>query len=357
MACIAYSMSGEGRGHAARALALARALAARGHRLVLLAPGEANALLEPVFRGSRVVVRPHQGMRHVYSGSGRLRFFATAFRALPFLVRMPGRVRRLARWLRAEGVDLVIADFEPLLPQAARRAGVPWVSVDHQHFLLVSQLVGLPLRQRLHAAAVRPLFWLVSPRPAAGVVSQFYRLPLKARFRDRFRQAGVFHRPGMGKLTPRDDGFLLVYCRRAADPAILGAIASAGLPLRCYGAGIDLPGVDCRAFHAEAFLRDLARCRALITTAGNQLIGEALALRKPVLALPEPGNFEQAINAHYLAASGAGVACPPERLTPGVVREFLDHPPAIRNHPLLDTADGLPEAVAIIERLLARTRS
>lgn len=35
------------------------------------------------------------------------------------------------------------------------------------------------------------------------------------------------------------------------------------------------------------FIRDLAACRAVLSTAGNQLIGEAIHFRKPVLALPE----------------------------------------------------------------------
>ena len=30
--------------------------------------------------------------------------------------------------------DLVITDFEPLLPRAARLEGVPYISIDHQHF-------------------------------------------------------------------------------------------------------------------------------------------------------------------------------------------------------------------------------
>ena len=45
---------------------------------------------------------------------------------------------------------------------------------------------------------------------------------------------------------------------------------------------------------------------AVVSTAGNQLVGEALYLGKPVLVMPERVNFEQAINAHYLEQSGAG---------------------------------------------------
>ena len=45
---------------------------------------------------------------------------------------------------------------------------------------------------------------------------------------------------------------------------------------------------------------------AVVTTAGNQLVGEVLYLEKPVLAMPESNNFEQFINAFFLEQSGTG---------------------------------------------------
>ena len=47
-------------------------------------------------------------------------------------------------------------------------------------------------------------------------------------------------------------------------------------------------------------------------------------LRKPVFALPEPGNHEQYINAHYLAESGAGEWSELDTVTPGRIRRFLE---------------------------------
>lgn len=50
-----------------------------------------------------------------------------------------------------ETPDLVITDFEPALPRAARQAGIPFISLDHQHFLLVSDLSKLPTDLQRHA--------------------------------------------------------------------------------------------------------------------------------------------------------------------------------------------------------------
>ena len=58
--------------------------------------------------------------------------------------RLPVLLDRVALALEDFGADLVITDFEPVLPRAARRLGIPVVSVDHQHFLLAYELRELP---------------------------------------------------------------------------------------------------------------------------------------------------------------------------------------------------------------------
>src|SRR3546814_20057545 len=48
-----------------------------------------------------------------------------------------------------------------------------------------------------------------------------------------------------------------------------------------------------RAPSVQGFIDDVAGCRAVLSTAGHQLIGEALHFGKPVLALPEPARSEE----------------------------------------------------------------
>ncbi len=75
---------------------------------------------------------------------------------------------------------------------------------------------------------------------------------------------------------------------------------------------------------SPGFVRDLARCSCIISTAGHQLISEALCLGKPVLAVPEPGQYEQSINALYLERMGGGRRCHWKALSAERVREFVD---------------------------------
>jgi hypothetical protein len=56
----------------------------------------------------------------------------------------------------------------------------------------------------------------------------------------------------------------------------------------------------------EGFLEDLVKCRAVMATAGFTLISESLFLKKPYLAFPMQGQYEQQLNAFQLQQSGLG---------------------------------------------------
>ena len=60
----------------------------------------------------------------------------TGISSLRYLVRLRELVQRLRRAIDREQPDLIVTDFDPALPRAALDAGVPFVSLDHQHFLV-----------------------------------------------------------------------------------------------------------------------------------------------------------------------------------------------------------------------------
>ena len=99
---------------------------------------------------------------------------------------------------------------------------------------------------------------------------------------------------------------MLSYLRRHTPFSAVEAIADCGLPVRIYGLGERDPVGNC-SFHAideRRFVDDLAGCRCLVSAAGNQLIGEALHLGKPMLVLPERAHSEQLMNSHFLGCDG-----------------------------------------------------
>lgn len=354
MATIYYGLSGEGRGHATRARTLVEGL--RGnHKVVVFAPDLAHALLEPIYRGTDVRVERIAGLQFAYNKHGRVRLGGTLATNLSYLRVMSERVNELLPHFERDKPDLVLADFEPLLPRAARLCGVPFVSFDHQHYLVVNDLSRLPFVLRQQAALAAPVVRALYNWQMETVVSSFYRPPLKPGLHN-VSQIGVLLRPELLRVRPRRDGFLLVYMRRHAAPGLMDALTATGLNVKVYGLGQKPKegNISFLAVDERRFMDDLAGCEAVVSTAGNQLVGEALYLRKPVLAIPEPHNFEQAINGHFLQESGGGRVCS-GRITMHAMFSFMDDLDLFRRRIVPESVCGNTQAMQVINRLLGPT--
>jgi uncharacterized protein (TIGR00661 family) len=346
-------MAGEGRGHATRMRALVEKLRSR-HRLHLFAPGNAFEILAPTYAGTEVEVTAIPGIFNAYSSDRRLDYLETGRRAAGYFSGLPKLVRALRDRMDASRPDLVICDFEPALPRAARAAHVPYMAVDHQHFLVVNDLSSLPWRLRFHAKTMRPIVkFIYRPPPRAVVVSSFYAPPLEEDAHD-VEQVGVFLRPQVLARDPEPGRHILVYLRKFGPPDFMRALRAIGRPTIVYGLGVRPPdhNLTFRAIDEDAFVDDLAGADALISTAGNQIVGEALYLQKPVLAMPEANNFEQAINAHFLRQSGAGDFVPLEKCRTADVKRFLDRLDSFRRFEDRTRLDGTEAAAAAVERQL-----
>ena len=352
MASIIYAMSGEGRGHATRARVVVEALRDR-HQLTLFASACAYDLLAPRYRGSDVRVVRIPGLHFAYSAPGRVDLLRTLSEAALFRMALGDYVERILPEVDRARPDLVIADFEPIAARAAQRRGVPFVSFDHQHYLVVGDFDGLPFAFRQQARLSAPFVEALYDWQRATIVSSFYRVPVKPAYRDT-RWVGTLIRPELLGVRAERGRHLCAYIRRQAPAATLDALASSGREVCLYGLGARTAVGPIRflAVDERRFIEDLATADAVISTAGNQLVGEALYLGKPLLVMPEDWNFEQSVNAYFLERTGAGWA---ERrpLTPRLVAAFLEAVPALAPRLRQELVCGNAAAVAAIEAQLA----
>ena len=326
MARIAISLCGEGRGHAARICTLVERFGV-GHEFLIATTTEALEFLRGRCRDRenvRFVELP--GIRFRYVGD-RLDVSRTILDGLRFRAcELPALVEKMVREIDRFAPNLAITDFEPALPRAASRLGIPLVSLDHQHFLVAYDMGVLPCRLRWTARLMGIAVRLFVPRAAATVVSAFFRPPLAAGWGHAV-QVGPLLRRSLLAAVPHNGGYLVSYLRRHTPPPVLEALAAAGLPVRVYGLG-RRDSVGDVSFHEvdeRRFVDDLTGCRGVVAAAGNQLIGEAIHLGKPLLVLPELAHAEQTMNAHFLAAEGCGAFVPLERVDAAAIRTFLDH--------------------------------
>jgi len=265
-------------------------------------------------------------------------------------------VAALRRRLQAERPDLVISDFEPSLPRAAQREGIPFLSVDHQQVLVACDLSSLSSELQWYAWwmgwAIR---WYYAGH-CQGVTTAFYQPPLHPGF-ERLRLVRSIIRPEVAAAQPIAGDFLLSYLRANTPLRVLDVLAQSELPVRIYGLG-ERPAKGRLTFHPiheQTFVNDLAGCRAVVCAAGNQLLGEALFMGKPVLAIPEEIHHEQRINAHFLREMGAGDWTTLEKFHLPILQKFLlqtaDYQAAISS--LAGQLDGTADALAVIRSHLA----
>ncbi|MEO0531786.1 MAG: glycosyltransferase family protein [Planctomycetota bacterium] len=355
MATIFYSIMGEGRGHAARARAIVERLRDR-HRLVLFTSHDALAFLRKQYDADPdVEVREIPGLVFHYTPQG-IDNVKTIRLGLAFWASMRRYTRRLDAAITDERPDLVITDFEPLLPRAAHNAGVPVLSLDHQHFMSTYDLSSLPRELRDWAWRMSWSIWAFGIKQHRTVVSAFYKPPLRPGFED-VTQVGPLLRESVSQCTPTRGEHILSYLRRATPPAVVDRLAELPLPVKVYGLGAKPPrgAVTFCEIDETTFVEDLAGCDAVIAAAGNQLLGEALHFGKPVLAMPERHHYEQRINAEFIAQMGAGEQQIIETLTAEHLTGFLDRRETYRQT-LAESDqdfDGGPAAEQAVEAMLA----
>jgi uncharacterized protein (TIGR00661 family) len=296
------------------------------------------------------------GIVFQYSG-GRLDVPRSIAAGLDYQARQVGPlVDRMIRELDAFGADLAVTDFEPALPRAAARQQIPLVSVDHQHFLLAYDLGSLPLSLRWQAWFMSHAVWMYVSDATDTVVSAFFRPPLRRGW-EHVVQTGPLLRREVVRAVPRDEGFVLSYLRRHTPFEAITALADCGMPVKVYGLGHreHVGNISFHAIDEQRFIEDLAACRCMVSAAGNQLIGEALHLGKPMLVLPERAHAEQLMNSHFLAGMGCGDFVLLEQVTRERVRGFFDGIDRLR--PALEGVqgrmDGTPDVVRVIEHRLA----
>jgi uncharacterized protein (TIGR00661 family) len=121
-------------------------------------------------------------------------------------------------------------------------------------------------------------------------------------------------RPEILAAEPGSGEHLLVYQTSTSNTALPEILARSGIECRIYGLRRDLKqdvregSLLYRPFSEAGFIDDLRTARGVVAGGGFTLMGEAVYLRRPMLAIPVRKQFEQVLNARYLEAEGYGLA-------------------------------------------------
>jgi uncharacterized protein (TIGR00661 family) len=198
------------------------------------------------------------------------------------------------------------------------------------------------------------LYRMMVPSPERAIAAAFYPGEPKS---DRVEIVGPILRREVREIEPSVGDHLLVYfdarSKRLLEK-VIEVLREIDIPVRIYGPKrVGKEGnLDFRPISNVPFLEDLASSRAVISTAGNQLIGESIHLGKPLLLLPEQA-LEQELNAMYVRRWGIGDWTTAPKLTPDFIRGFLARIDEMAARVPEYRRDGLGEALDALDRAIA----
>lgn len=299
MVRVLYGVSGEGSGHSSRAREVMSHLLARGHAVRAVSYDRGYRNLAPDFE-----VFETEGL-HLATVDNQLSLVRTF---TDNLSRLSDGVRRLRELKREcfEGFrpQVVITDFEPMTAYLANRYALPLVTLDNQHRMRY-MAYPVPERSKRSAKLTETVIRLMVPRPDVSLVTTFYFG--EVRNQRTFLFPPILRRQVLEAESEEGD-HVLVYFTQGFEGFLEHLRALPRERFKVYGAGREGEEGNL-SFHApsrEGFLEDLRSAKAVLATAGFTLITESLYLKKPYLALPMAGQYEQELNATLLEATGCG---------------------------------------------------
>ncbi|MGL5739815.1 MAG: MJ1255/VC2487 family glycosyltransferase [Plesiomonas shigelloides] len=279
-----YGIQGTGNGHLSRARELVPALRAQGIRVDVLCSGRAaDAYFDMQVFGAYQVRRG-------------LSFITRAGRVDMLQTWQHNRLREFMRDVRALDVgsyDAVLSDFEPVSAWAARRAGVPSLSVSHQAAFLA------PIPTEGDNAFNRLLMRQFAPvQHSVGLHWFHYNHPILP---------PIIATRCTDAVT--DNGRVLVYLPFESLSDISAWLQQCPqTAFDCFHpevkSEIVIKNIRLKPLSLHGFRRALTACHGVIANAGFELPSEAMVLGKKLLLKPLYGQFEQQSNVLALELLG-----------------------------------------------------
>lgn len=297
MANILYGVCGQGSGHSARAKVIINHLIQKGHTIHIVSYDKGIKNLSPYFP-----VHEIYGLRFTYQNN-EVQYLPTLFQSVIGLPDAAKSIQYLTHVIEEKNIDLVITDFEPLSCYVANAKKIPVISLDNQHAFTKAK-VAYPKQYHKDAVAARMVTKLLIPKANTYLGLTFF--PEKPIDKKTFFFPPVL-RPEILSAKPTEGDFVLAYFT-SPFTEILPILKSINKKFICYGFAKNarMGNVILKKASEKEFLKDLMRCEAVMANSGFTLVGEALHLGKPYLALPVQAQFEQTLNAYYVEKLGFG---------------------------------------------------
>lgn len=319
---IAYGICGDGRGHFGRSYALIEKLRSRGHEVDVFTFGDAYKMFQKVDYPEDKL-HEIEGLRFGKGARG-ISLTGTIKNYFSYIWNRKKSRDRILKITKQKKTKLFLTDFEPLVVQVSKQRNIPCVSIDNQHKFRTPLRDGFPLfLQFYNWLAGTFVCWHIG-KPNKSIVNTFH----ECLHRRGFERVEVMLREFIEQSEPTNGDHVLVYLHQCSDSInkITPTLSQVHEKFIVYGLESQqrTANIEYKETSYHGFVEDLKNSKAVICTAGNQLIGECKFFGKKVLAIPVPWQSEQTINARYVKKEGIGEWCETKNLTTQVVENFLN---------------------------------
>jgi uncharacterized protein (TIGR00661 family) len=251
--------------------------------------------------------------------------------------------------------DVVISDFESWSYLFGKNHQLPVISVDNMQIIdrcahAPEILAGMGAEFQLTKAIVKA--------KVAGArhyyITTFFEAPIRKP--DTSLHPPIL-RPEILAARPEPGAHLLVYQTSTSNSALPAILERCGLECRVYGLRRGLTEdvregrLVYRPFSEAGFIDDLRTARGVVASGGFTLMGEAVYLHRPMLAIPIARQIEQVVNARYLEAEGYGLGA--DEITEARLHEFIERLPDFERRLAGYRQDGNTDLLGALEQGLA----
>jgi uncharacterized protein (TIGR00661 family) len=302
---ILYGVTGEGMGHATRSKVILEHLLSRGHQIEIIVSGRAHAFLTRTFPSLKV--HEIEGLSMVYEDN-RVRKSKTFVALLKKLPRIADNYEEITRISEGFDPELVISDFESTAYFYSKERELPVLSIDNMQILNRCELeIEIPEEERNSWRMAKSVVKAKLPHCDHYLITTFF-YPTVTRKRTSLYPPIL--RDGIldAKARATTSDHVVVYQTSDSFTELVPTLRTMPGKFFVYGLKRNetLGNVILKDFSEAGFVDDLASARAVIAGGGFSLMGEAVYLGKPMLAVPLKGQFEQTANALYLEKLGYG---------------------------------------------------
>ncbi|HEY6562105.1 MAG TPA: glycosyltransferase family protein [Polyangiaceae bacterium] len=300
---ILYGVVGEGMGHATRSRVVLEHLLRAGHTVRVVVSGRAHKfLVERLAEYRNAKVEEIHGLTLTYLGNrlAKSESLASNLRKAPKGIRKNIEVYRK---VAEDGFqpELVISDFETWAALYALSHFLPVVSIDNMQIINRCAHVADVVGKRGFAA--RATEWAVKiklPGAYHYLISSFFFPKVRKK---RTTLLPPILRPEIVSAAREPGKHVLVYQTASSNAQLIPTLQKLPYEFRVYG--MDREGsegnVTLCPFSETRFVDDLRTARAAIAGGGFSFLSEAVSLQVPLLSIPVEEQFEQELNARYLA--------------------------------------------------------